>query len=51
MALYVQKYGGTSVGSVERIQQVAEKVKGFREISLGKSDGTRHCVGRNDQET
>ncbi len=31
MALYVQKYGGTSVGSVERIQAVAEKVKGFRE--------------------
>ncbi len=31
MALYVQKYGGTSVGSVERIQAVAEKVKGFRQ--------------------
>ncbi len=31
MALYVQKFGGTSVGSVERIQAVAEKVKGFRE--------------------
>ena len=31
MALYVQKYGGTSVGSVERIQQVAAKVKGFRD--------------------
>ena len=31
MALYVQKYGGTSVGSVERIQQVADKVKGFRD--------------------
>ena len=27
MALIVQKYGGTSVGSVERIQAVAEKVK------------------------
>lgn len=26
MALIVQKYGGTSVGSLERIQQVAEKV-------------------------
>ena len=26
MALIVQKYGGTSVGSVERIQAVAEKV-------------------------
>ena len=31
MALYVQKYGGTSVGSVERIQQVADKVKKFRD--------------------
>ena len=26
MSLIVQKYGGTSVGSVERIQAVAEKV-------------------------
>jgi aspartate kinase len=31
MALIVQKYGGTSVGSVERIQNVARKVKLFRE--------------------
>lgn len=31
MALYVQKYGGTSVGSVERIEAVAEKVAGFRQ--------------------
>jgi len=31
MALIVQKFGGTSVGSVERIEQVAEKVKRFRE--------------------
>ncbi|MDP6166148.1 MAG: aspartate kinase [Gammaproteobacteria bacterium] len=31
MALYVQKYGGTSVGSVERIQSVADKVKKFRD--------------------
>jgi len=30
MALYVQKFGGTSVGSVERIKAVAEKVKGYR---------------------
>ncbi|NBS11651.1 MAG: aspartate kinase [Gammaproteobacteria bacterium] len=30
MALIVQKYGGTSVGSVERIQHVARKVAGFR---------------------
>ena len=37
MALIVQKFGGTSVGTVERIQQVAEKVKKFREKFRGKS--------------
>jgi aspartate kinase len=31
MALIVQKFGGTSVGTVERIEQVADKVKKFRE--------------------
>jgi aspartate kinase len=31
MALIVQKYGGTSVGSPERIQAVAERVKRFRD--------------------
>jgi len=31
MALIVQKYGGTSVGTVERIQAVAEKIKGRRD--------------------
>ena len=31
MALYVQKYGGTSVGSVERIEAVAEKVQRFKQ--------------------
>lgn len=30
MALIVQKYGGTSVGSVERIKQVAERVAKFK---------------------
>ena len=30
MALIVQKFGGTSVGSVERIANVASKVRGFR---------------------
>lgn len=30
MALIVQKFGGTSVGSVERITQVAEKIRKFR---------------------
>ena len=31
MALLVQKFGGTSVGTVERIEAVADKIKGFRE--------------------
>lgn len=31
MALIVQKYGGTSVGSVERIQAVAEKIRADHE--------------------
>ncbi len=31
MSLFVQKYGGTSVGTVERIEAVAEKIAGFRE--------------------
>ncbi|MFT5693966.1 MAG: aspartate kinase, partial [Oceanicoccus sp.] len=30
MSLIVQKFGGTSVGTVERIEQVAEKVASFR---------------------
>lgn len=30
MALYVQKFGGTSVGTTERIEAVAQKVFGFR---------------------
>ena len=31
MALIVQKFGGTSVGTVERIEAVADKIIGFRE--------------------
>jgi len=31
MALIVQKYGGTSVGTTERIECVADKIKGWRE--------------------
>ncbi len=31
MALIVQKYGGTSVGSIERIRAVAERVKRWRD--------------------
>jgi len=30
MSLFVQKYGGTSVGSIERIEAVADKVAGFK---------------------
>ena len=30
MALIVQKFGGTSVGSIERIEQVADKIARFR---------------------
>ena len=30
MSLLVQKYGGTSVGTVERIEAVADKIAGFR---------------------
>ena len=30
MSLFVQKFGGTSVGDIERIEQVADKVAGFR---------------------
>ena len=31
MALFVQKFGGTSVGSIERIEAVAEKIIGYRQ--------------------
>ncbi len=31
MALLVQKYGGTSVGTIERIEAVADKVIGYRD--------------------
>ncbi|OYX04871.1 MAG: aspartate kinase, partial [Thiotrichales bacterium 32-46-8] len=31
MALIVQKYGGTSIGTVDRIQNVAKKIKKWRE--------------------
>lgn len=31
MALIVQKYGGSSVGTVDKIKQIAEKIKGYRD--------------------
>lgn len=35
MSVIVQKFGGTSVGSIERIEQVADKVAGFRSEGHG----------------
>jgi aspartate kinase len=35
MSVIVQKFGGTSVGSIERIEQVADKVAGFRKEGHG----------------
>ena len=35
MALIVQKYGGTSVGTVERIECVAKKIKAQRDAGVG----------------
>ncbi|HEY0947459.1 MAG TPA: aspartate kinase [Opitutaceae bacterium] len=35
MALIVQKYGGTSVGDVERIKKVAERIKSVRDQGNG----------------
>lgn len=55
MALVVQKYGGTSVGTVERIQHVAEKVaKWHREgnqvvvVVSAMSGQTNHLLGLAD---
>ena len=32
MALIVQKYGGTSVGDLERIHKVAQRIQHYREL-------------------
>ena len=40
MALIVQKYGGTSVGSPERIGKVADRVKRWRD--RGNDWGSTH---------
>lgn len=52
MALYVQKFGGTSVGSVERIKAVAAKVKKFRDeghqvvvVASAMSGETNRLIG------
>ncbi|WP_423823333.1 aspartate kinase [Salinisphaera sp. SPP-AMP-43] len=31
MALIVQKYGGSSVGSIDKIKRIADKIKGYRD--------------------
>ena len=43
MALLVQKFGGTSVGSVERIQAVAERISRSREEGPGCPRDTENC--------
>ncbi len=56
MSLIVQKFGGTSVGSVERIQQVAAKVAKFRSeghdivvvVSAMSGETNTHATPRND---
>ena len=42
MALIVQKYGGTSVGSAERIQAVAQRICKTVKARQGKYCGCRH---------
>ncbi|WP_025732234.1 aspartate kinase [Carnimonas nigrificans] len=56
MALYVQKFGGTSVGSIERIQAVADKVRKFREqghqivvVASAMSGETNRLIGLAEQ--
>ena len=56
MALLVQKYGGTSVGSIERIEAVAEKVIAYKEqgndmvvVVSAMSGETNRLVGLADQ--
>ena len=60
MALIVQKYGGTSVGSVERIQAVAKKIKAFADsgdqlvVSVSAMSGETNrmtAIAKDIQET
>ena len=41
MPRIVQKYGGTSVGDVERIKNVAERIKAFRDEGNSLSSWSR----------
>ena len=47
MAVYVYKFGGTSVGTVERIKAVAEKIK----VTLDKGDQVVAVVSAMSGET
>ena len=40
MARIVQKYGGTSVGDVDRIKNVANRIKAFRDEIDSQAKGT-----------
>ena len=58
MSLIVQKFGGTSVGTVARIEQVAEKIAGFREaghdivvVVSAMSGETNRLIGLAEQIT
>jgi len=42
--MIVMKFGGTSVGDADRIDQVADIVKKFRAGELGQVQGDRNCV-------
>ena len=48
MALVVQKYGGTSVGTVEKIRNVARRVSSH---AVGNSQQNGSCRHLLDQET
>ncbi|WP_163834899.1 aspartate kinase [Spartinivicinus ruber] len=56
MALIVQKFGGTSVGTIERIQEIADKVKAFRDqgddivvVVSAMSGETNRLIGLGNQ--
>ncbi|UCG18601.1 MAG: aspartate kinase [Thiotrichales bacterium] len=58
MALIVQKYGGTSIGTVDRIQNVAKKIKKWREqgnelviVVSAMSGETNRLIGLAQQNT
>ena len=48
MSLIVQKFGGTSVGSPERIEQIADKIASFRDDGHDRDLGYPSSVELND---